>query len=45
MAHEAEVVEITSDNEVDDEVEPPVLLWELAVVLVKGWALQRARGD
>ena len=32
MARATEVVEIPSDDEADDEVEPPVLLRELAVV-------------
>jgi len=32
VAHEIEVVEIPSDGEVGDEVEPPVLSRELAVV-------------
>ena len=32
VAHETKVVEIPSDDEVDDEVEPPVLSRELAVV-------------
>ena len=32
VAHETEVVEITSDDVVDDEVEPLVLSRELAVV-------------
>ena len=32
VARETEVVEIPSDDEADDEVEPPVLSWELAVI-------------
>jgi len=35
VARETEVVEITSDDEADDEVELPVLSWELAVVRSK----------
>lgn len=32
VARETEVVEITFDDEADDEVEPPMLLWEMVVV-------------